>query len=74
VRTLASSPSLVAMKSRLPKRTYAPGTHPMSWQAIQGLVMEATKRAKAPYLARQLLVSRNHRLVIYVIVRLGSDG
>jgi hypothetical protein len=47
VGALASSPSVVTMKSRLPKRTCAPGVQSMSWLAIRSL-MKVMKRAKAP--------------------------
>jgi hypothetical protein len=44
---LARSPSVVTMKSILPKHTRAPRVQSMSWLAIQSL-MEATKCTKAP--------------------------
>jgi hypothetical protein len=56
-RACTSSPSMITTKSRLPKRTSAPGVQSMSWLAIRSLVTKAMKRAKASEfvdLARQL--------------------
>jgi hypothetical protein len=55
---ICSSPSLaVTMKSRLPKRTSALGTHPPEWLAIRSL-KRSTRHAQGPIPVRQLSVFR----------------
>ena len=53
--TCTRLPSMAMMKSRLPKRTRAPGTQPSVQLAIRNL---AASDAQSPYLARQLSVFR----------------
>jgi hypothetical protein len=48
-------PLMATMKSRLSKRTSAPGAHPPAWLATRSFV-ESTRCAKALYLARQVSV------------------
>jgi hypothetical protein len=44
----ASSPSTVTKKSRLPKRTCAPGTQLTLWLAIRGLMDDETRKRPLP--------------------------
>jgi hypothetical protein len=55
VRALTSSPFVVMTKSSLLKCTCALGTQLMPRLAIRSLVV-TSRRAKSPYLARQLSV------------------
>jgi hypothetical protein len=54
---LLQPPSMVTVKSRLPKRPGALGAEAPVWLAIHGL-LESTKCAKHPYLVHQLSVFR----------------
>ena len=65
------SPPTVMMKSRLPKRTCAPGTQLTLWLAIRALVWNAQRPLPG---APTVGVSNKHRLVNLYLCALGPDG
>ena len=71
VCTHTNSPPTVMMKSRLPKRTCAPGTQLMSWLAIRGLVCNTQRPLPG---MPTVGVLNKHRLVNLYLCALGPDG